>query len=493
MLKLDKEVISATATALGKVSADLPGMLSEADGLDVGDAVSGLRSAPNWAGDTQTDLLARVGLIRRMEEHKLKFDGLNLDPAMAAQIAGGKASVSTAMTDLKVASLLKHRKDGSVDDKWSWDAKHESFSQYLQRIEGKAIAEAANRPDLRPEIDAALSGLSDVQNLVKYGATSAAAFNQLITKGGTKFLTWAANKGLIDPVTGKLVNAGHTRLANMFDGAAQYFNTRQGVKTAWTRPGAFKFNLAQKLGVRGLDTARSFDEWFATQAAKTGRFVADGEAAKPTLFAKALQSRYGTGAKRWIQAALDTKAGGLIVNKGGAALDFVFGKPWTGLVNGQEVTFGRQAGNLLKVAGSDGVMTAAKTAGAFRVLGIAGGVFATADSAYGIVANWGDEKKAWSQGGTQGKAKVIGDFAEVGFNASLTAAMVAPNPFTLGAVAVTGIVYGGARLVEHWDDVTKGLGKAVDWGKKTVGGAVDWGKKKLDEVKNSKINPMNWF
>ncbi|MDH6192889.1 hypothetical protein M2168_005921 [Streptomyces sp. CZ24] len=27
----------------------------------------------------------------------------------------------------------------------------------------------------------------------------------------------------------------------------------------------------------------------------------------------------------------------------------------------------------------------------------------------------------------------------------------------------TGVVYGGLKAVEHWDDVKKGAGKAVDW------------------------------
>lgn len=493
MLKLDKEVLAATATALGKVAADLPDLLTQADGLDVGYAVSGLRAAPDWAADTQTDLLARVGLVQRMEDGNLSFDGMNLDQQLAAQVAGASATVSTSMTDLKVATLLKYRKDGSVDDSWGWRPEQENFSDYLQRIEAKAITEMTGRPELRDEVNTALSALNDTRSLVTYGAASTAAFSQLITKGGNRFLTWAAGKGLLDPVSGKLVDAGAFKLANAFDGAVEYFRTRQGVKTAWTRPGAFTFTLAEKLGLRGLDTARDFDAWWTSRAAKLVPHTPEGVTPGPTTFAKILQSRFGQSAKGWIQAALDTNAGSLLITKGGAALDFVFGKPWSGQVAGKTVTMVRQGGNLLTVAGTDGLGTALKTAGAFRVLGVAGGALSTIDSAYGIYTNWDEETKAWSEGGAQGKAKVIGDFAEVGFNASLTAAMIAPNPITLGAVGVTGLIYGGARLVEHWDDVTHAMGEAVDWGQDRLDDAAKWAGDTLDDIKKSDLNPMNWF
>lgn len=496
MLKLDKEVLAATATALGKVSDDVPALLRRADGLDVGYAVSGLRAAPAWAGDTQTDLLARIGLIQRMEDGNLSFDGMTLDQSMAAHIAGASATVSTSMTDLKVASLLKYRKDGSIDDSWAWQPGQENFSDYLARIESKAGADAMGRPDLQPKINAALNAVNEVRGLVTAGAASTAAFTQLITKGGSRFLTWAATKGLLDPVTGKLASADAnvtTRLANAFNSGVEYFNKRQGIQNAWTRPGAFKFKLAEKLGLRGLDTARNFDEWYTTAASKLTKYGVGGEPAGPTTFAKILQSRFGQQAKGWIETALKSNAGSLLITKGGAAIDFVFGKPWTGVVNGQTVNYVRQGGNLLNVAGAEGFGTAVKTAGAFRVLGVAGGAFATVDSAWGIAANWDEETKAWTEGGTKGKAKVIGDFAEVGFNASLTAAMIAPNPITLGAVAVTGLVYGGARLVEHWDDVTKKMGEVKDWAADRVDDAAKWAGDRLDDLKKSDLNPMNWF
>jgi hypothetical protein len=131
-----------------------------------------------------------------------------------------------------------------------------------------------------------------------------------------------------------------------------------------------------------------------------------------------------------------------------------------------------------------------------RVLGVVGSAFATVDSVVGLANNWDQIDDNWNSG-TQGKAKVIGDFAEVGFNASLTAAMVAPNPVTWGAVAVTGVVYGGARLVEHWDDVTGAVSDATEWTGDRISDATDAVTDTIGDgveaVKESKLNPGNWF
>lgn len=64
--------------------------------------------------------------------------------------------------------------------------------------------------------------------------------------------------------------------------------------------------------------------------------------------------------------------------------------------------------------------------------------------------------------------------------------MVAPNPVTIGLAVGTGLIYGGAKVVQHWDDIKKGAGEATKW----VGDkAKDLGK----SIAKSKANPMNWF
>ncbi|MFD9356748.1 PE-PGRS family protein [Streptomyces sp. NPDC060031] len=114
-----------------------------------------------------------------------------------------------------------------------------------------------------------------------------------------------------------------------------------------------------------------------------------------------------------------------------------------------------------------GIGTAGKMGGLWRFAGVAGGLVATGFSAANV----------WAQGDPRGHfgsreqgAKYVADVAELGFNASLTAAMIAPNPWTIGAVAVTGLIYGGAKIVEHWDwdGIKAGAGKAKDWTRATA-------------------------
>ncbi|MER7840145.1 hypothetical protein ABTY98_30700 [Streptomyces sp. NPDC096040] len=70
--------------------------------------------------------------------------------------------------------------------------------------------------------------------------------------------------------------------------------------------------------------------------------------------------------------------------------------------------------------------------------------------------------------------------------------MVAPNPVTVGLAIGTGLVYGGAKVVEHWDDIKAGAGKAAEWaGDKAT--KVGEGLTKDARAVAKAANPMNWF
>ncbi|MDT0439285.1 MULTISPECIES: hypothetical protein [Streptomyces] len=138
-------------------------------------------------------------------------------------------------------------------------------------------------------------------------------------------------------------------------------------------------------------------------------------------------------------------------------------------------------GGRLAAAG-EGLRAAGRMGGLLRGAGVVGGAASTVYSGVNLVAQGNPVSHFGSR---EEGAKYVADVAEVGFNASLTAATVAPNPVTLGAVAVTGAVYAGAKVVEHWDDIKGGASKAKAWaGDK----AKDLGK----SLANSKANPMNW-
>lgn len=113
--------------------------------------------------------------------------------------------------------------------------------------------------------------------------------------------------------------------------------------------------------------------------------------------------------------------------------------------------------NLLTVASNGGLGAAAKTAGLLRGAGILGGVASTGLSLANVISQ-GNPIDAFKANG----AGYVADVAEVGFNASLTAAMIAPNPITAGAVVVTGVIYGVATVVENWDGIVEGVGQAVE-------------------------------
>ncbi|WP_225078084.1 PE-PGRS family protein [Streptomyces sp. CoT10] len=128
-----------------------------------------------------------------------------------------------------------------------------------------------------------------------------------------------------------------------------------------------------------------------------------------------------------------------------------------------------------------GLAGAGKVSGFLRGAGIAGSAASTVWSTANVISQ-GNPVDAFKRKG----AGYVADVAEVGFNASMTAAMIAPNPITIGLAVGTGAIYAGAKVVEHWDDIKKGAGKAADWvGSKTK----DLGK----SIAKSKVNPMNWF
>ncbi|MEU1291807.1 mucin-2 [Streptomyces sp. NPDC005840] len=115
------------------------------------------------------------------------------------------------------------------------------------------------------------------------------------------------------------------------------------------------------------------------------------------------------------------------------------------------------AGRLGAFAGGAGA--ALRTAGWWRAAGAGGGAVSTV---VGAVDVWqeGNPATAFKREGAGYVSKVSG----VAFNASLTAAMIAPNPVTIGAAAVTGAVYGVATIVDNWETVKRFPGKVADAG-----------------------------
>ena len=139
--------------------------------------------------------------------------------------------------------------------------------------------------------------------------------------------------------------------------------------------------------------------------------------------------------------------------------------------------------NLLTVAKRSGLGNAAKAAGWMRGAGILGSGAATV---WGI-ANLAtmDRGKAWKED----KAKYVSDIAGTAFNGSLTLAMTAPTPVTIGLAVGTGVAYAGTLVWDNWDDISKGAEKAKDW----VGDKADKAGKALSDGASKLGSALNPF
>jgi hypothetical protein len=140
--------------------------------------------------------------------------------------------------------------------------------------------------------------------------------------------------------------------------------------------------------------------------------------------------------------------------------------------------------NLLRVAQRGGLANAAKAAGWIRGAGIVGSAGATAWGVANLATM--DHGKAWKED----KAKYLSNWTGTAFNASLTAAMIAPNPVTIGLAVGTGLAYAGTLIWDNSDKIEAAAEEAADWvGDKAekAGAAISDGAKKL----GSALNPFD--
>ncbi|MFH9072237.1 hypothetical protein [Streptomyces alboflavus] len=133
---------------------------------------------------------------------------------------------------------------------------------------------------------------------------------------------------------------------------------------------------------------------------------------------------------------------------------------------------------------ASGTGAALRTSGFWRTTGIAGSAAATGVGAFEVVQQ-GNPVEAFKRD----KAGYTSDVSGTLFNASLTAAMINPNPVFIGAVIATGTVYGVSSIIDNWGTVKKFPGKVAEAGgwaaRKTREGAgklVSGGKKFFSSV-----------
>ncbi|MET7292388.1 mucin-2 [Streptomyces griseoloalbus] len=149
------------------------------------------------------------------------------------------------------------------------------------------------------------------------------------------------------------------------------------------------------------------------------------------------------------------------------------GRQWAWEANLLKV--GKNASALSRATGASrlsafasGAGTALRTGGFWRTAGIGGSAASTVIGAVDLVQE-GNPVEAFKRD----KAGYVAKASGVAFNASMTAAMVAPTPITMGAAVVTGAVYGVATIVDNRKALKEFPGKVADAG--------SWASEKISE------------
>jgi hypothetical protein len=172
---VDKHVLRATADALTNLAADLPGLLSAADGLEVGGEVAQLRAAPTWASETALDLRARIGLVDRLEHGDTRFTSFTVTTEELRQMAGGSMPVDEQLYTLEAAEIAKGEGEKGILD---WDGS-QNFSDWIEKVEARALAHLPLLDDKGELIEKGIHAFDEYQSLLQAGGMSAVAVTSL--------------------------------------------------------------------------------------------------------------------------------------------------------------------------------------------------------------------------------------------------------------------------------------------------------------------------
>ncbi|MFF3977841.1 PE-PGRS family protein [Streptomyces sp. NPDC001828] len=465
----------------GGVQDKVDEAFTRASRLGVTSKLSSLSPLRTWLKDTGPDLRKRA-IFARLEdgdpEAGLRWAGFS--PEEIKKYAGDAITPD---------SILLANSLAASDDKRAYEFKrqpNESLNDWIQRMEAHAITRI---PGLQPHeqtVDTLLGLFGDwtsvtaatavvtlqgssltkvlVGNSLKQGvfrtwktqvgAAMRASNSRWLQKGGTALIKWSPKIRSLSAPGSWLPG----QLGNMLSRSSLYQRVASIPGTAGVRGDLFG------------------DAWNAFRSSSLMEHVNANGAIDFVVGSDELAKTYGG----------FTHSGQAVARAGNASLVKVFTKAGNMQRFANSVPTTVDAASTATEGASAfraGLGAAAKTAGFLRGAGIVGGVASTGLSAANVISQ-GNPVKAFKRNG----AGYVADVAEVGFNASMTAAMIAPNPVTIGLAVGTGIIYGGAKVVEHWDDIKDGAGKAAHWAGEKAKGLKD-GAKNLAK----KANPMNWF
>ncbi|MFD4764626.1 PE-PGRS family protein [Streptomyces sp. NPDC058439] len=484
---VDLDQLAKLLDGKGGLQNKLDEAFTRASNLGVAGKVTSLRPLRSWVTDTAPDLRKRAA-IARLEEG---------DPEAGAKWAGFDAKdllkaglIYKAPDVLLLVNAMASRND-STSDAFRREPR-ESLDDWVDRLRAHAFASIPALKPYEKDIEKFLGAYGDVTGLISHGGSAVFHGGNLtrilvgnsITQGGwaSGLKMWTA--GTLQGVPGRIPWAP----AKIAEWGMRLEEWNPPIRSL-SAPGTW---LPSRLGTLASGSAAYQD------------------ASRIPLINGSISSRIGMGLD-WVRRSSLMNSPLLFNITGNKAINFLVGsdrlaKMYGGLTHSGQIPGRAANASLWKVtrnAAADarlfgngrlaslgqGLKVAGKAGGFLRGAGVVGGVFSTVYSGANV---WAQGNPASHFGSRESGAKYVADVAEVGFNASMTAAMVAPNPFTIGAVAVTGAIWAGAKVVEHWDDIEDGAKKAADWvGDKTskIGSGIADGAKSLAK----KANPMNWF
>lgn len=413
--------------------------------LQASQFVTPLGEMPRWGSDTAKDLRQRAAIGRLQTGDP--FAGLAWAgfPPLEIVANGNKIDPATLISVNSVADWANTTGNSDFQRKPG-----ESLDDYLTRLKAAAVAHAI--PALEPHeatVAKVLKILGDVRGVTitapivttQAVSLSRVLFHNNVLRPTVNSLLAKAKSSA--PVTQSSLIQKSTRLQALL-------NEAELAPKSVTAPGRSLVGLTRRLFMK----SKLYQDYVAMlphdlELEVSSKAVAAGRALAGARVNKLLNHAFGD--NRLAEMLGGKTHAGVNVQVSGEANLL---KVWSATADPKKM---EAAAAVLKVEPTalTRLGTVARTAGAFRSLGIVGGVVSTGYSAANVISQ-GDPIAAFKRNG----AGYVADIAEVGFNASLTAAMICPNPLTLGATVVTGAVYVGAKVVENWDDIEAGAKKA---------------------------------
>ncbi|MFG3287962.1 PE-PGRS family protein [Streptomyces sp. NPDC048179] len=471
----DLERLAVLLDGRGGVRDNLDKAFTRASRLGVSAHLARLRPMGAWSGDTARDLRRRA-TFARLENgdrtaglHWAGFSLKEISEAGAALLSPEPLIIAYAMaasSDPK-ADSFRRRPDESAHD-------------WADRVRAHAIAQI---PALRPyenQIRSLIGLYGDVTGAVDFGArsvflganvTRVIVGNSFARGWGVALKNWSADNIVSRiPLAQAEMWAADMRGADPVIASLSAPGTWLPSHIAGLASGSSLFRDANRIPfIRNHFSAYLNNSWDEVMSSGAATATIRGWSANRLVI-----TLVGNDTLAQIFGGL-THSGQAVKRAGQASLYRVAKNTYT-------AARVAEAGRAASVA--EALENAFRVSGGLRTLGVVGGLGSTIYSGYNLYTDGNPTKHFGSR---EEGASYVADVAEFGFNASLTAATVCPNPYTIGAAAVFGTAYVGAKTVEHWDDVKSAAKSADKW----VGKQVD----NLTEGKGlaRAANPMSWF